>query len=508
MAIQKNKLWLKGFCPERSDEEIRQFCDRYGKTIHMARPRARDYVFLTYSNDDDALEAQANFIRDRMFCNFATRRTNPIDSSVDSSPPAVDRQQSQSPPSPTSPSSPNKEKKRVHFPANVVTQQVSSKPSNQQSKQAGDNTPNLKVLSIKPSKTVFRNGEKIIITHVQSVNSFYAHPVAKDKERHEFIEQLSKEAKTIECVKCLGKLRMGLVPYNRGYYRAILKGEPNSLNDTVLVTLVDVGLSLAIPFDKIKPVPEQYTKIRITTRFTLDGTNDDSNQSYGARCLESYIGTELKMKCDGEFAERQSTVQLINPNTRENINNLLKQMQRTFDNDELIRNPATIGNNQTLITLDDSKLADGFNLITFIQSNDLPTFNQQSKQIQAVGNEVNIYPPYEPKEDDLCLVMYAGSWHRALFAEQTTPCAEDGNDVVCALLIDLWKGVSINSKAIRNITVDLVRMPIVSFVGEIKGYGEKIDKNADFIHKFKKMNTIRLKSVGEKSDRGFYQIEI
>lgn len=506
MSIQKHKLWLKGFCPQRTDEEIREFCDRFGKTLHMARPRARDYVFLTYGTEEEALEAQANFVRDRFYCNFAIK--NPKHDAINLSQSKVstpDRQQSESPP--------NKNNKRVHFSSDVVTQQIkstsSSTTSSQQSNRAviGTTTPNNVATS--PPKTVFRNGDKIIITHVQSAASFYAHPVSKDNERRELLEQISKLAKTIDCVQKPEKLRMALAPYKRDYYRAILKGQPNTLSDKVLVTLVDVGVSLQVPFKMMKPIPDEYTKIRITTRFSLDGIDDDANQSYGAACLESYIGEELKMKCDGEFAERLASVRLFHPNSRQSINGLLKEMQRTFNSDELIRTAAPIGKNKIIVPVDDSKLADGCNVVTFIDANNLPEFNQQWKRIQALGNRLRSYPPFKPTEVELCLVMYAGNWHRALFVEQELPCVND-NDDVCVMLIDLCKGVTINPKAIRNITIDIVHMPILAFIAALNGYDKEIDKTivAKIIHKFKAMNTMRVKSIYENSDTGLYTIDI
>lgn len=88
--------------------------------------------------------------------------------------------------------------------------------------------------------------------------------------------------------------------------------------------------------------------IRITRRFILDGVDDDSVQSYGAKCLQSYIGMELQIKFDGEFVERLSSVQLINQNTKQNINDLLNEMRRSINADQLIRIPEPVGQNKML----------------------------------------------------------------------------------------------------------------------------------------------------------------
>lgn len=522
MAIQKNKLWLKGFSPERSDDDIRRFCDQFGKCVHMARPKNRDYIFLTYCTEEDALQAQAKFVKNRFNCNFAyipkalddtgsTSTSSPSNSLPSNSNSSLSAPLSDPEPS-TSPqtTSSNKDQRRVHFSNDVVAIQRTPPPtaSTQQANQVtnGAANPNDVSATPPPPKTVFRNGEKIIITYVQSASSFYAHSVSKDKERHELIKKISRLAKGVDCVKVPPKF-MALAPYKNGYYRAIIKGQANS-DDLVLVTLVDIGISLDVPFDQLKPIPNEYTQIKITNRFILDGVDDDSNQSYGAKCLHSFVGVELTMECDGEFAQRLTSVRLIHPDTKQNINDLVKQMQRSFNEDELIRIPAPLGKNQKLCTVDESKLASGFNLITLVDPKDLSEFLEQNKRIQAVGNELKIYPSYEPKDGELCLVMCSGQWHRAIFIEQSTS-SDDGDDI-CVLLIDLLKGVFINSKSIRNVTIELVHMPILSFLANIKGFDQTIDKAkvANFSQKFKMMAMISVKSICESSDAAIYTIEI
>lgn len=506
MSIQKQKLWLRGFCPERSDEEIRDFCNKFGKALHIARPRARDYVFLTYATEDDALQAQANFIRERYCCKFA--KLNPKHDelphkSAFNATSSSDRQQSESPPA----FSPSQDKKRVHFSNNVCTQQMPSTPlSGQQSTHKVNGRTNLNGVSIASKKTIFRNGEAIIITHVQNAKSFYAHPVSKDNERRQLLDEIFNKAKTIDCVKKPEKMRMVLAPYERHYYRAILKGEATTLNDMVVVTLVDVGVSVNVPYEKLKPIPEKYTKIRITTRFNLDDINAASAQSYGVACLQSYVGMKLEMKCDGEFAESLSNVQLINPDTKQSINNVLKYMDRRFSSDEMTRTTAPIGPNKMVIPVDISAFAAGFNQVTFIDAKNLPQFDQQSKQLQTFGDEMKSYPPFEPKETELCLAMVAGKWYRAIFVESNVNDSDD----VSLLLVDLCKGVTVKSKAIRNITIDMVHMPILAFLGTLKDYDETIDRAtvAKLIHKFKPMTTMHTKTIAENTEMGLYTIEM
>lgn len=120
MSIQRNKLWLKGFCPQRSDDEIRNFCDKYGKPIHMARPRGRDYIFLTYATEEEALQAQEKFHKDGFICNFGVIRAK--SDTNDSSPTLANPDSAASPQS----SPPNKHKKRVDPSNNIVKQQMSN----------------------------------------------------------------------------------------------------------------------------------------------------------------------------------------------------------------------------------------------------------------------------------------------------------------------------------------------------------------------------------------------
>lgn len=522
MSLQKNKLWLKGFCLDRSDEEIRQFCSKYGKVVHISRPRSRDYVFLAYNTEDEAFEAQQNFAKDRIFCSYANtpKKLNVTDTTSNSSPSNPSNSNSSTHSSSPTSSSPDqkslispekspKYKRRVHFSTSLLTQQtLPSTSENQQSNQVVNGTTRSKDVTITPTKTVFRNGEKIIITYVQSASSFYAHPVSTDKERHELIKKMSQLAKTLDCMTEPQNLSMALAPFNRDYYRAMIKSQANSVNDLVLVTLVDIGSSFDVPFDKLKPIPNEYTNIRITKRFILAGVTDDSNQSYGAQCLESYIGNELTMKCDDESAGRLARVQIINPETKQNINDLIKEMQHSFNTNKLIRIPAPMGGNQTLITIDETKLASGFNLITFIDAKDLPEFNKHTERIQAIGNDIKLYPSYTPKKEELCLVNYNRNWHRAVFVERFTNSNND--DDCCVLLIDLCKAIPINPRFIRHTTTELVHMPILTFVAVIKGFGQNIRKTevSDFMHKFKPMTDIVVTSLGESSENGIYTIDI
>lgn len=511
MAIQKNKLWLKGFFPDRSNDEIRKFCEKFGKPIHMSRPQNRDYIFLTFDTEEDALQAQANFVRCRYDCRYAKSPKQSTSGSTTNSSP------SNSSPSPEASSSsltssPNKDKRRVHFSSDIV-----APPSQTASKRRANRTTKSNDVSAAaaPQKTVFRNGEKIIITFVQSASSFYAHSASMDKQRHDLIKKMCQLAERMDCVSEPPKF-MALAPFNNGYYRAIIKTQASDMNDSVLVTLVDIGRSVNVPCDKLKPIPNEYTTIKISNRFTLDGIDgsdaNDVNESYAARCLRCYIGKQLILECADEVVGRLSSVQLVDPETNQNINDKIKEMQRTFIEDELVRAPAPLGENQKLITVDASKLASGVNLITLIEANHLPLYVKQTKRIQVVGTQLKKYPPYMPEEGELCLVQHSNQWHRAVFIKKASSSSDAGGDSedTCVLLIDSSKGVLIKSKSIRKITEELVHMSILPFTVAINGHDQTIDeaKVEQLLQKFKMMTMTSVKSVSGSSGAAIYTIDI
>lgn len=518
MEIQKNKLWLKGFFPERTDDDIRRFCENFGKCLHMTRPWNRDYIFLTFASEEEALAAQANFVRLKYDCRYARlpRKSYDSGSATNSSPTISDSSASPATtePEPSTSSrtpSPNKDKRRVRFSTDVETTAQPPPPQAASGQRANGKAKVNGVAAQPPQKTVFQNGEKIIITYVQSASSFYAHSLSKNEERHELIRKIYKVAERTDFVKEPPKF-MALAPYGKGYYRAIVKGRPNDVHDTVVVTLVDIGVSLQVPCDKLKPIPDEYTKIKISNRFILNGVDDDTNESYGAKCLGSYIGKELIMECDDVLIGRLSSVRLIYPDPKLNINERIKEMQRTFNEEELIRVPAPLGVNQKLITVEESKLASGCNLITLIEASNLSESRAQIKRIQDVGNELKDFPAYTPKEGELCLVLYSGQWNRAVFIETSSSSndAKGDSDDTCVLLIDLSKGVLTNSKSIRNITAELAHMPILPFTVAINGYDQTIDetKVANLLQKFKPMTVTNVKSIRESSDAAIYTIDI
>lgn len=163
--------------------------------------------------------------------------------------------------------------------------------------------------------------------------------------------------------------------------------------------------------------------------------------------------------------------------------------------------------------MDETKLAGGFNLFSLIDAKDLPEFNKQTERIQAFGEEINDYPSYTPKKDDLCLVKDAGKWRRAVFVECFTSSNNNNNDDngdARVLLIDLCKAIDIHSKFIRNIPTELAHMPILTFVATIKGFNQNIDKAnaANFIFKFKPMATMTVTSICENAEKGIYTIDI
>lgn len=476
---QPNKLWIDGFCRTQPDDNIQKFCEKFGTFIHMYRPRNGNYVFLTYESAEEATVAMKKFKSERFTCRYATKKPALSETSSTLEPTGqLDSSNASS--SQVSP-------RRVHFSGDSASRSSNSAPA--------------------PGGTVYRNGDKIIITHVRDEHLFYARPVSRDQEYEEMLKTISQLAKKMGPFRGVPNQKMVLMtPFKNDYYRGLVLDEAKSADESVTVRLVDIGLTIEIPIRELKPMPREYIHVRITYPFQLEGVEDASIDSYAAKCLQSYTGKRLLLDFDGEIAEPRSQVRLIDPLTKRNINELIKGMNRSFVAEEMIRNPAPIGNNRKLITVDESKLRDGFNIITFIDSKDSSDFKKQNDQIQAVGHELEDYPPFKPKKEaDLCLVKYQGLWHRGIFVDRN-----ENTRLIVVLLIDIGKAVEVDSKDIRNIIEELVRVPVFSFIAAINSYPKEISnaKVGNIIHKFKANDLICIESICEGFDKGIYLIDI
>lgn len=497
--IQKDRLWMKGFAKNLSDDEIYEYCERISKMkiLHMSRPPTQTYVFLTYRSDEDARQALLNIRAERLQVNYARKKktTSGTSSTVESS-----SQQNSSSNSNVqlSSSGSTANNRRVHF-SNQAANPSSSQPAN------NDTGVMTNGNTAVPEKSIYQNGEEVIITHVINASLFYARPVSQNQRYKELLKTISQIGKTAESLQDIPDKCMVLAPYKNQFYRGLTSNqsvEPDT--NLVVVRLVDIGLTIKVPSCQLKSTPIQFTTVRITYPFQLDGVEDDGENSYAANCLKSYTEKTLKMEFDGQVQPR-SKVRLIDPSTKLSINEIIKDLKLSFNANKLIRNPAPISSNELLVIIDESKLRDGFNLLTFVDMKNSKQMNQQRERIQTFGKLVEHYPPHTPNLDELCITKFNGLWYRGIFVKWNVVQKK-----ALILLIDIATAVEIDSKDVRRIATGLAEMPVVSFIAAIAGFGQKIDKSKvdEIIHKFKTNNKICVKSIRESGDKGIYTVEV
>lgn len=495
----KDKLFVRGFAADRSDEDIRLFCEKFGKFIHFYRKAA--IVLLTYQTDEEASEAREKFLKSKIPCYFARNQQKAANSVTES------------------------DERRVQFSPNASSSEPASshqsrrEPLSQQSpsqESSCEPPPSIHRLiesaeNVSWTETIPSNGEKVIITHVEDLFSFYVRPVSKEAEYQDLLKFMSKMAINAKLYDLSSENRMALAKHNGKYYRAlIIPSSQGTKQEFVAVRLVDIGLWSEVPVAELRILPEEYTMIRITYKFQLADIEAEVDHSYALECFKTYVGIILQMKIHNENAGASQSklkyVQLYDPDIKRGVNDLVKQMTRSFDINNLIQKTITIGDDQKLVTIDESKLKEGFNLVTLTEQKYFKELNKQRDLIQKVGNQIKNYPSYLPTEDELCLVQFDHNWHRGVFQNPT-----DSGTTLLILLVDIGKAVQIDLKYVRHITNELVELPIVSFMASLRGFTNKIDKsNVDgIIHKFSSMNTVRVKSVEiDNTKNGMYMIQV
>lgn len=477
-----DRLFISGFLKDSSADEIIEKCSKIGrvKIVHFDRPKDQCYIFLTYRSDEDAKIALSNFrAKGINGANYVRKKSS-------------SQRNSSNLQSSSSGSTANGE--RVHF---------SNHAANISSNQLLNNDTGVLTKNNISVKNDSGNGREVIITHVINASQFYARPVSQDQKYKDLLKTVSQIGKTAETPKDLP--RMVIAPYKDQFYRALTSDKsviPGT--DLVVVRLVDIGLNIEVPTRELKSIPKELTTVRIVLPFQLDGVEDDKDNPYAANCLRSYTEKTLKMEFDGKVQPRLK-VRLIDPSTKLSINEIIKDMKLSFNVNKLIRNPAPIGTDKMLVNIDESKLRDGFNLLTFVDKKDLKEVNQQRDRIQTFGQVVEHYPPYAPHEDELCITKFNGLWYRGIFVKWNLV-----GKLALILLIDIAKAVEIDSKFVRHITTDLAEMHVFSFIAAIHGFGQKIEKTKvdEIIHKFKANNMICVKSIRESGDNGIYAVEV
>lgn len=468
--IQKNKLWVTGMSPDRSDAEIRSYCEEFGPLIHMTRTKNKTDVFLTYLNDEEAAEALIKIQNNRIRANYAYNKQRSRSDSLNSSHSSMNNQNGNSPSSSNNQSN----QRRVHF-SNGNSSERSNGVNVKTSPVPVQNECDQNTAGVAP-KTMFKNGDEIVMTHVTNDFQFYAHLKSQDDDYHDLIATVSKlaeDADELTKLPCRGSFVFA--QHNGEFWRALVRSDIKAESDPVSVELIDVGLTLHVPFNKLREIFEEFTsiEIKLTHSFLLHDVDGNGAQClYAAKYFKSMIGSTLRLQSNKQIVEPNSKVTLIDPRTKRNINLSIKQCMAKFTIQALIRRPIPCGKNQSLILVDDSKLKDGFNSITFIHKKDITEYRNQIAQIQMVGKIFDdMYPPFTPSVDEVCLVKYDEHWHRGVLDSFSN--IEQTEAVI--YLIDLQIGIDVELKYVRKINEDLVKLPILSLSASAEGFESCID---------------------------------
>lgn len=458
---QKYKLWVTGISENRSDEEVRAFCEQFGPIIHMARTKNLFDVFLTYLNDEVAAEALLQFRKAGIRANYAIDKSSKLNGSQSSSS-SLNRKEQKSSRGP--PQQPPANRRRVQF--SNVSSSESSISNDTGMHQSDESSESITV------ETDFRNGDNVFITHVTDDLRFYAHLQSQDDVYVDLIKTVSKLANDAQKLNEIPRRgSFVFAQHNGNFWRALVKTDIKNRNDMVGVKLIDTGKTVEVPFNQLRQIFEQFANsmIKLTYSFRLKDVNDGTQNIYAAEYFKTFVGSLLKIQSDKEVVLPKSKVTLISPQTKQNINQSIQECMKTFTVGDLYKKSAPIGTKQNLILVDDSKLFDGDNLITFIDKRDHQELAAQMEQIRSVAKIYEKYPPYTPSVDELCLVKYDECWHRGVLDSMI-----DMNDGI-VYLVDLQKSIEIDLKDVRKINEVLVKLPMISFTGMVDGFHSKID---------------------------------
>lgn len=459
---QKYKLWVTGMSENRTDAEVRAFCDQFGPIIHMARAKNQVDIFLTYSNDEVAAEALLQFRKAGIRANYAIDRNSKLNSSQSSSS-SLNRNEQRSSRGP--PQQPPVNQRRVQF-LNVSSSESSISNDTSGMHQSDESSDSIHV------ETEFRNGDNIFITHVTDDLRFYAHLQSQDHDYVDLIKTVSKLAKDAEKLNEIPRRgSFVFAQHNGDFWRALVKSDIKNMNDMVGVKLIDTGKTVEVPFNQLRQIFDELANsmIKLTYSFRLKDVTDGAQNIYAAKYFKTFVGSLLKIQSDKEVVVPKSKITLVSPYTKQNINQSIQECMKTFTVDDLHKKSAPIGTEQNLILVDDSKLFDGDNLITFIDKRDQQELAAQMEQIKSVAKIYEKYPPYTPSVDELCLVKYEEHWHRGVLDSII-----DMNYGI-VYLVDLQKSIEIDLNDVRKINEDLVKLPIISFTGMVDGFQSKID---------------------------------
>lgn len=436
----RDKLWVSGFSKTISDEDLQIFCERFGHFIHSHRVQYKTDIFLTYLTEEDAAKAYRRFNEAEIQAKYAYNKRG-----------SKSKYKSQS-------QQPSGNVKHIHF-SNESTAEVQM--SHGSSSDHRELTTNC---------AVFRSGEEVIITYVKNNFQFFARPKSMDHEYRSQQESISKSSHSAELLSdlpCMGHVL--LAPGRDGtFQRAVVQRDVHSQSGDVSVHFIDDGISAEMPYKKLKILPTNLNDMRFNHKFKLSDITKETGSLYAAKCFKSFIGATLRMEGDESTIKPQTSIKLIDPNTNQNINELIKQMTLTFTVDWLKWKSPPIGSNKELTIVDKTKFENGDNLITFVDQEDTLLHYKQRNQIQSIARIIQNFPAHVPSDNELCLVYFKDSWYRGAFEEKKS----ESSAVI--LLVDIFKVIEIELTNIRKITEDFVQMKVLAFTAAIKSFKGKI----------------------------------
>ena len=172
---------------------------------------------------------------------------------------------------------------------------------------------------------------------------------------------------------------------------------------------------------------------------------------------------------------------------------------KCFTIEDHIIEPPSIGANIELTVIDHTKLKEGYNGITFVEQKKNLEYYRQRNQTQTIAKILERFPPYLPREDELCFVKSNDFWYRGCF------CEKSSDTTATVLVFDIEKGVEIELKNIRKITDDFVQEPHLLFTASLHGYSREISTEQAYglMHKFKVGDDILVKSVYMDEDEKY-----
>lgn len=461
---QKNRLYVQGFGADQDFQEIRKFCVEHGKEniIYMTlfgTALKGQAAFLTYIDEFVAEKAMNNFKLNHVQVNYARLKTNHV----------------------------------ARMQSNGIKINASPEPNSENK-----------------HRTRFEPGSLVRIIKTTDSDKIFVLMKCDTELYKQFLDDVNEKASEMQPLNEMPTCEeLVVASYQDKRYRGVVVANVEGESEFVDIFLPDIAKMIRIRYYELKKMPRDFRssanfgpKVRFVHTFHLARLTIWQKDSYVTKCLQHFNGTEWEITpSEGSNLKPYAKVELKNPNyIITSLNSMLKKLSEdSFTVDSLVEKKALAGPNKTLVVIDDSNLKnDNDNMITFVERRDLESFVSTQDLVQRCGNVVESLPAYSPKQSELCIVKIESLWYRAIFNEDN----ETHSDEAWAQLIDNLVLVSVKKENIRPINGITVKPEIVTFVGKLDGFGDKIEaKNIDDLcRRFKNETTVTVKAVKDVGD--------